>query len=101
MHEMQTVFEEVDVIIGNNFAGRLLQITNFTGHPQLSLRIGFEEREIRPAFEEISVAEGEQGTFPVSIGLWGPLFGEGQMLALGRALEESLNVNSKRPDLDA
>jgi len=101
MHEMQTVFEEVDVIIGNNFAGRLLQITNFTGHPQLSLRIGFEEREIRPAFEETSVAEGEQGIFPVSIGLWGPLFGEGQMLALGRALEESLNVNSKRPDLDA
>jgi len=100
MHEMQTVFEEVDVIIGNNFAGRMLQITNYTGHPQLSLRLGFEEREIRPAFEETSVAEGEQGTFPVSIGLWGPLFGEGQMLALGRALEESLNVNSKRPDLD-
>ena len=100
MHEMQTVFEEVDVVMGNNFAGRMLQITNFTGHPQLSLRVGFEERAIKPAFEETSVAEDEQGTFPVSIGLWGPLFGEGQMLALGRALEESLNVNSRRPDLD-
>ncbi len=100
MQEMQTVFEDVNVIIGNNFAGNMLQITNFTGHPQLSLPVGFEEREIKPAFEETSVAEGERGIFPTSIGLWGPLFGEGQVLALGRALEESLNVNSKRPNLD-
>ncbi len=99
MQEMQTIFEEVDVVVGNNFAGNMLQITNFTGHPQLTLRVGFEERAIKPAFEETSVAEGERGTFPASIGLWGPLFGEGQVLALGRALEESLNVNSRRPDL--
>ncbi len=101
MQEMQTVFEEVDVIIGNNFAGNMLQITNFTGHPQLSLPVGSEERAIKPAFGETSVAEGERGTFPASIGLWGPLFGEGKILALGRALEETLNVNSRRPDLGA
>jgi Asp-tRNA(Asn)/Glu-tRNA(Gln) amidotransferase A subunit family amidase len=99
MQEMHQVFQEVDIIIGDNFGGGMLQITNFTGHPQLTLRCGFQERAIKPAFEETGVAEDETAIFPHSIGLWGPLFGEGKLLAVGRALEERLDVKSKRPPM--
>lgn len=99
MQDMHQLFEEVDVIIGGNFAGGMLQITNFTGHPQLTLRCGFQDREIKASYEETSVVEGEKSNFPASIGLWGPLFGESKLLAVGRALEEQFNVRSMRPSL--
>ncbi len=97
MQEMHDLFQSVDVIIGDNFGGGMLQISNFTGHPQLTLPVGFHDRAIRPAFEETTVPEGEQNTFPHSLGLWGPLFGEGDILTMGKAIEEQLNVNTKRP----
>lgn len=97
MQEMHALFQTVDVVIGDSFGGGMLQISNFTGHPQLTLPIGFQDRAIRPAFEEQSVSEGETGIFPHSIGLWGPLFGEGPMLAIGRAIEEKMNANTRRP----
>ncbi|MDA0345870.1 MAG: amidase [Verrucomicrobia bacterium] len=99
MQDMHMLFQEVDVIIGDNFGGGMLRITNFTGHPQLTLPCGFSDRKIQTAFEETKVVEGEMGNFPASIGLWGTLFGEGKLLALGHALEEQMNVNSKRPSL--
>jgi Asp-tRNA(Asn)/Glu-tRNA(Gln) amidotransferase A subunit family amidase len=99
MQDMHNLFQEVDVIIGDNFGGGMLRVTNFTGHPQLTLPCGFSDRKIQTAFDETKVAEGETGKLPASIGLWGTLFGEHKLLALGRALEEQLDVNSKRPVL--
>jgi len=99
MREMHDLFQTVDVIVGDNFGGGMLKISNFTGHPQLTLPIGFQDRPIRPAFEENSVREGEEGEFPHSIGLWGPLFGEGPMLTVGKTIEEQLKVNTRRPPL--
>ncbi len=97
MEDMEQLFQDVDVIIGDNFGGGMLRITNFTGHPQLTLPCGFMNRTIRAAFEETNVVEGETGDFPASIGMWGSLFGESKLLAVGRALEKTLNVNSRRP----
>ncbi len=99
MQEMHDLFQEVDIVIGNNYSGGMLKISNFTGHPQLTIPCGFETRKLRPAFEESSVAEGETGSFPKSIGLWGTLFGEDKLLALGQALETKLDFGSRRPPL--
>lgn len=99
MEDMQQLFQDVDVIIGDNFGGGMLRITNFTGHPQLTLPCGISNRTIKPAFEETNVVDGETGDFPASIGMWGSLFGESKLLVVGRALEEILNVNSRRPPL--
>lgn len=99
MQEMHDLFQSVDVVIGDNFGEGMLKISNFTGHPQLTLPIGFQNRPIRPAFEESAVSEGETGEFPHSIGLWGPLFGEGPMLTVGNAIEEQVKVNTRRPTM--
>ena len=99
MQDMHKLFQDVDIIIGDNFGGGMLRVTNFTGHPQLTLPCGFSNREIKPAIEETNVVEGETGNFPHSIGMWGTLFGESKLLALGRALEEQFDINSKRPML--
>jgi len=77
---MRGVFNEVDVIAGPSFASGLLIITNFTGHPQLVMRSGF----------------GDDGT-PRSFSLWGGLFSEGTLAAMGRRIEQALGVWNRRP----
>ncbi len=59
-------------------------LTNFTGHPSLTLRSGFKS----------------DGT-PHGISLYGKLFDEGAILRIGLELEKHLGVWDKRPNLDA
>ncbi len=84
MDDMAQLFDRVDLLFGPSFAGRLLVITNFTGHPSLTLRAGF-----RP-----------DGT-PNGVTLWGRLYEEGTLCAVGRRLEERLDVWHRRPGLEA
>ena len=79
---MDDKLKGVDVVFGPSFAGSLLVITNFTGHPQLCLRAGFRD----------------DGT-PKGVSIWGHLFDEGSVCRLGAALERELNVAHKRPTL--
>lgn len=74
----------VDAVFGPSFAGGMLMLTNFTGHPCLVLRTGFDQR-------------GQ----PHGSTLWGPLAGEGVLFRLGEALEARLGVADLRPPLDA
>lgn len=99
MLEMDDLFQGIDVLIGDNFAGNLMFITNYTGHPQLTVPCGFQSRKVVPAYEETSVADGELGVFPASIGLWSGLFGESKLLRVGRALEQVLSKDARRPKL--
>lgn len=95
----------VDVLIGPFMTGPMLVASNFTGHPCLHLRAGFEQIATRSAASlgagklTTGEAEGER-TFrvPQGISLWGQLFDEGTILNLGMALEQKLGVATERPD---
>lgn len=96
---MAEKFSDLDIIISPNFAGGLLIITNYTGHPCLTLRAGFAERPINPAYGTSAPDTPETVRMPQNITLWGPLFEERTLLSLGRALEQKLAVNMIRPSL--
>ncbi|MEO0767247.1 MAG: amidase, partial [Pseudomonadota bacterium] len=84
--------------------GPMLVASNFTGHPCLHLRAGFDDIASRTAASlgagklTTGDASGE-ATFnvPQGISLWGQLFDEGPLLALGMALEQKLDVAHLRP----
>lgn len=98
MIEMMQAFEGFDALIGPHFGGGALLATNCTGHPQLALRAGFSQKPNRTKFADDKAAEAAE-TFrtPRGISLWGDLFKEGKILALGHALEGKLNVAQERP----
>jgi Asp-tRNA(Asn)/Glu-tRNA(Gln) amidotransferase A subunit family amidase len=83
MTMMAGTFQAVDAIISPSYAGSLLLITNFTGHPCLTLRSGFAQPDR-----------------PRGITLWGNLFREGILARIGMALEEGLAVWEVRPGLE-
>ena len=103
MAAMDDVFRDVDAIIGSSTKGSLLAITNFSGHPSLTLRAGFVERPLReegplsggPAVERPD--HGPAHTMPHAITLWGHLFDEGTQCAIGMALEAEFGVADRRP----
>jgi Asp-tRNA(Asn)/Glu-tRNA(Gln) amidotransferase A subunit family amidase len=100
--EMMRVFEDVDLLIVPSLREEQLTITNFTGHPSLTLRAGF-----------VNVSEARSDwapdpanplpTFnpprrvPHGITLLGRLFDEGLIGRVGIALERAFGVVSERP----
>jgi Asp-tRNA(Asn)/Glu-tRNA(Gln) amidotransferase A subunit family amidase len=105
MMEMDSVFAQVDVVIGPSLTGPMLVITNFTGHPCLCLPAGFFNTPTRDPlglsrYFQAAEQPGEAVVreVPHSICLWGRLFDEGPMLALGRALERRFGP-SRRPTM--
>ena len=72
---------DLDAVLTPSFHGPFLLATNFTGHPALCLRAGFESGE------------------PRGVTLWGRLAGEGRLCELGIALERELDVWRRRPEL--
>jgi len=103
MYDMADIFDQCDAIIGPNYAGDMLWITNYTGHPQLTIRAGFEEREIDPAWRGNAPPDPARVTpkdvLPRNISLFGPLYEEGRLIAIARALETVLGVADRRPQL--
>lgn len=97
MIALNEAFQGFDALIGPHYAGGALLATNCTGHPQLALRSGFMQSPTRTAFGNDAGEAGVTHRVPRGISLWGPLFGEGKMLALGAALEEKLDVYKDRP----
>ena len=106
MEALDALFREVDVLIGPFSTGPMLVASNFTGHPCLHLRAGFEDL---PARGEASLGSGRLSTgeardearartVPSGISLWGGLFREDRVLRAGLALEATLGVRDRRPD---
>ncbi|PWE17446.1 amidase [Marinicauda salina] len=87
----------LDAVIGPNFAGDMLIITNFTGHPQLAFRSGFVDQPTRTIFGQAADESGTAFSVPHATSLWAPLFEEGTILALGAAIEARLGVADVRP----
>ena len=108
MRDMDGLFGKVDAMIGPCFAGPMLTITNFTGHPCLALRAGFRQSPTRKrlSLAEARLDQGEDGSgalfrVPHAVSLYGRLFDEGTLLRIGMALEARFGVAAERPPLDA
>ncbi|HET9268964.1 MAG TPA: amidase, partial [Vicinamibacterales bacterium] len=100
--EMARVFENVDVLLVPSLRDEQLTITNFTGHPSLTLRAGF-----------VSVSEARSDwapdpanplprfnpprRVPHGVTLIGRLFEDGLIGQVGVALERALGVVAERP----
>ncbi|MGY8985785.1 MAG: amidase [Sphingomonadales bacterium] len=96
---MDKIFESVDAIIGPNSVNGLLTITNYTGQPQLSFKAGFVDRNISPAFGTEPETSPTPKRVTQNFSVWGPLFGENNAIAIGRALESEMNMRDKNPTL--
>ncbi|MEM6636711.1 MAG: amidase [Pseudomonadota bacterium] len=107
MQALDDLFREVDALIGPFMTGPMLVASNFTGHPCLHLRAGFEDLGTRSPASlgdgKLTTGEaddsGETHRVPQGISLWGRLFDEGTILSLGLALEAKLGVAAERPPL--
>lgn len=101
MQALDALFRDVDVLIGPFATGPFLVASNFTGHPCLHLRAGFENRASRPpAGPGLPPDVGDVlHRVPSGISLWAGLFREDLVLSVGLALEEALDVLGERPPL--
>ncbi|MEO8678860.1 MAG: amidase family protein [Vicinamibacterales bacterium] len=100
--EMARIFKEVDVLLVPSLRDEQLTITNFTGHPSLTLRAGFVE---------VSEARSDWAPDPANplprfnpprrvphgITLVGRLFDDGLIGQVGIALERACGVAGERP----
>jgi Asp-tRNA(Asn)/Glu-tRNA(Gln) amidotransferase A subunit family amidase len=107
MQTMDPILGSVDVVLGPSLTGPMLVITNFTGHPCLCLPSGFRQSPSRAAasfdrgrLQTETTQPAEAFTVPHSISLWGRLFDEGPVLALGQALETAFGMRGRKPTLD-
>jgi Asp-tRNA(Asn)/Glu-tRNA(Gln) amidotransferase A subunit family amidase len=99
MEAMDGLFAEVDAMVGPSLAGPMLVVTNYTGHPSLTLRTGFTTIDrLRSDFAVAKPAPvSPPARVPHGITFYGRLYGEGIILRLGRALEEQAGVWQERP----
>ncbi len=100
--EMARVFSQVDVLLVPSLRDEMLTLTNFTGHPSLTLRAGFVEvSEARsdwaPDPKHPLPKFSPPRRVPHGITLIGRLFDEGTLGRVGIALERSFGVASARP----
>ena len=100
--EMGRIFSQVDLLLVPSLRDEMLTITNFTGHPSLTLRAGFVEvSEARsdwapdPAHPLPKFSPPRR--VPHGVTLIGRLFDEGTLGEAGLALERVFNVASERP----
>ena len=100
--EMVRLFTKVDLLLVPSLRDEMLVITNFTGHPSLTLRAGFVEvSEARsdwaPDPKRPLPKFSPPRRVPHGITLIGPLFGEGRLAEVGVALEREFAVAAERP----
>jgi Asp-tRNA(Asn)/Glu-tRNA(Gln) amidotransferase A subunit family amidase len=100
--EMARLFSHVDLLLVPSLRDEMLTITNFTGHPSLTLRAGFVEvSEARsdwapdPAHPLPKFSPPRR--VPHGVTLIGRLFEEGTVARAGLALERQFNVADERP----
>jgi Asp-tRNA(Asn)/Glu-tRNA(Gln) amidotransferase A subunit family amidase len=101
-NEMARVFSEVDLLLVPSLRDEMLTITNFTGHPSLTLRAGFiEVSEARsdwaPDPKNPLPKFSPPRRVPHGVTLIGKLFDEGAMARAGIALEREFAVVGERP----
>jgi Asp-tRNA(Asn)/Glu-tRNA(Gln) amidotransferase A subunit family amidase len=100
--EMARIFNEVDLLLVPSLRDEMLTISNFTGHPSLTLRAGFVE--VSEARSDWAPDPGHPlpkfsppRRVPHGVTLIGRLFDEGTVARAGLALERSFNVMNEYP----
>jgi Asp-tRNA(Asn)/Glu-tRNA(Gln) amidotransferase A subunit family amidase len=100
--EMARVFSEVDLLLVPSLRDEMLTITNFTGHPSLTLRAGFVEvsqarSDWAPDPSRPLPKFSPPRRVPHGVTLIGRLFDEGTLASAGLALERAFGVAGERP----
>jgi len=100
--EMARVFSQVDLLLVPSLRDEMLTITNFTGHPSLTMRAGFiEVAEARtdwaPDPSRPLPKFSPPRRVPHGVTLIGRLFEEGTVAQAGLALEKAFAVVGERP----
>jgi Asp-tRNA(Asn)/Glu-tRNA(Gln) amidotransferase A subunit family amidase len=100
--EMARIFSDVDLLLVPSLRDEMLTITNFTGHPSLTLRAGFVEvtqarSDWAPDPEHPLPKFSQARRVPHGVTLIGKLFDEGTLTRAGLALEKSFGVVEERP----
>jgi Asp-tRNA(Asn)/Glu-tRNA(Gln) amidotransferase A subunit family amidase len=100
--ELATMFERVDFLLVPSLRDESLTVTNFTGHPSLTLRTGFVE--VAEALSDWAPDPNNPlprfdppRRVPHGVTLIGRLFDEGTIAAAGLALERASGVAAERP----
>jgi len=99
---MASIFSSVDLLLVPSLRDEMLTISNFTGHPSLTLRAGFvnvskarsdwapDPKNPLPTFDA-------PRRVPHGVTLIGRLFDEGTVARAGVTLEHAFNVAKERP----
>ena len=100
--EMARMFAEVDLLLVPSLRDEMLTISNFTGHPSLTLRAGFVDvSEARsdwaPDPQNPLPKFSPPRRVPHGVTLIGRLFDEGTVARAGLALERAFGVAGERP----
>jgi Asp-tRNA(Asn)/Glu-tRNA(Gln) amidotransferase A subunit family amidase len=100
--EMARIFAQVDLLLVPSLRDEMLTISNFTGHPSLTLRAGFVEvAEARsdwaPDPQHPLPKFSPPRRVPHGVTLLGRLFDEGTVVRAGIALERAFHVAGERP----
>jgi Asp-tRNA(Asn)/Glu-tRNA(Gln) amidotransferase A subunit family amidase len=100
--EMARVFSQVDLLLVPSLRDEMLTISNFTGHPSLTLRAGFVEvsqarSDWAPDPAKPLPKFSPARRVPHGITLIGRLFEEGTIARAGIAMERAFNVMGERP----
>jgi len=80
MQKVDPFISQYDIIIAPPETGDQLAITNLTGHPSVTLPVGYK-------------ATGGPG----SISFIGQLFGEAQLLSFAKAFQDATSYNKQHP----
>jgi Asp-tRNA(Asn)/Glu-tRNA(Gln) amidotransferase A subunit family amidase len=100
--EMARIFSQVDVLLVPSLRDEMLTISNFTGHPSLTLRAGFVNVS-KARSDWAPDPKNPLPTFtpprrvPHGVTVLGRLFDDGLIGRVGVALEKHFNVVSERP----
>jgi Asp-tRNA(Asn)/Glu-tRNA(Gln) amidotransferase A subunit family amidase len=100
--EMARVFSQVDLLLVPSLRDEMLTLTNFTGHPSLTLRAGFVEvakarSDWAPDRNNPMPTFSPPRRVPHGVTLIGRLFDEGTLGSAGLALERAFGVAELRP----
>ena len=100
--EMARMMNDVDLLIVPSLRDEMLTITNFTGHPSLTMRTGFIEidkprSDWAPDPKNPLPKLSRKYRVPHGVTLIGRLFDEGTIGRVGMALERASNVVHERP----
>jgi Asp-tRNA(Asn)/Glu-tRNA(Gln) amidotransferase A subunit family amidase len=101
-NEMARLFSEVDLLLVPSLRDEMLTITNFTGHPSLTVRAGFvhvfqARSDWAPDPSRPLPTFSPSRRVPHGVTLIGKLFDEGTLSVAGLTLERSFGVIGERP----